>query len=66
MNKNGPLALLFNGLVISFMLAPLVVVCLVAFTPGNTLTIPSTEFSLRWFAAVFKHSDFVTAFWNSL
>ena len=48
------------------MLAPLVVVCLVAFTPGNTLTIPSTEFSLRWFAAVFKHSDFVTAFWNSL
>jgi putative spermidine/putrescine transport system permease protein len=66
MNKNGPLALLFNGLVIGFMLAPLVIVCLVAFTPGNTLTIPTTEFSLRWFAAVFKHSDFVTAFWNSL
>lgn len=66
MNKNGPIALLFNGLIISFMLAPLVIVCLVAFTPGNTLTIPTTEFSLRWFAAVFDHSDFVTAFWNSL
>ena len=28
MSKNGPLALAFNALVITFMLAPLVVVCL--------------------------------------
>ena len=41
------------------MLAPLVVVCLVAFTPENTLTLPTTAFSLRWFAAVFDHPDFV-------
>ena len=66
MSKNGPLALLFNALVISFMLAPLVVVCLVAFTPENTLTIPSTHLSLRWFRAVFAHPDFVQSFWNSL
>ncbi len=66
MAKNGPLALLFNALVISFMLAPLLVVCIVAFTPENTLTLPSTEFSLRWFKAVFAHPDFVTSFWNSL
>ena len=32
MSKNGPLALLFNALVITFMLAPLVIVCVVAFT----------------------------------
>jgi putative spermidine/putrescine transport system permease protein len=66
MSKNGPLALLFNALVIIFMLAPLVIVCVVAFTPGNTLAIPTTEFSLRWFRAVFSHSDFVQSFKNSL
>jgi len=66
MAKNGPVALLFNALVISFMLAPLLIVCLVAFTPENTLTIPTTRFSLRWFKAVFAHPDFITSFWNSL
>ena len=66
MQKNGPLALAFNALVITFMLAPLLVVCIVAFTPHNTLTLPTTEFSLRWFKAVFEHSDFVQSFWNSL
>ena len=66
MAKNGPFALLFNALVISFMLAPLLIVCIVAFTPENTLTIPTTRFSLRWFKAVFSHPDFITSFWNSL
>lgn len=66
MNRNGPLALAFNALVIAFMLAPLVVVCLVAFTPENTLTLPTTSFSLRWFHAVFEHPDFMQSFWNSL
>ena len=66
MRNNGPLALAFNALVIAFMLAPLVVVCVVAFTPENTLTLPTTEFSLRWFRAVFEHSDFMQSFWNSL
>jgi putative spermidine/putrescine transport system permease protein len=66
MSKNGPFALAFNALVITFMLAPLVIVCVVAFTPGNTLAIPTTEFSLRWFRAVFAHSDFVQSFKNSL
>lgn len=64
--RNGPLALLFNALVIAFMLAPLAIVCIVAFTPENTLTIPRGEWSLRWFRAVFEHSDFVQSFWNSL
>jgi putative spermidine/putrescine transport system permease protein len=66
MSKNGPLALFFNALVIAFMLAPLLIVCVVAFTPANTLTIPTTEFSLRWFRAVFAHGDFVQSFKNSL
>ena len=66
MSRNGPFALAFNALVIAFMLAPLVVVCLVAFTPENTLTLPTTSFSLRWFHAVFEHPDFMQSFWNSL
>lgn len=64
--KNGPLALLFHTLVLAFMLAPLVVICLVAFTPSNTLQIPWGSYSLRWFAAVFAHSDLLQSFWNSL
>ncbi len=66
MSKNGPIALIFNALVIAFMMAPLVIVCVVAFTPENTLTIPTTQFSLRWFKAVFAHADFVQSFKNSL
>ncbi len=66
MKKNGLFALGFSTLVILFMLAPLVIVCLVAFTPGNALSIPTRGLSLRWFAAVFKHSDLMTSFWNSL
>ncbi|SCK22746.1 putative spermidine/putrescine transport system permease protein [Variovorax sp. HW608] len=66
MQKNGPLALAFNALVIVFMLAPLVVVCVVAFTPTETLTLPTTEFSLRWFERVLRHPDFIQSFWNSL
>ena len=66
MQKNGPLALIFNALVITFMLAPLLIVCVVAFTPENTLSIPTTHFSLRWFKAVFAHSDFMQSFKNSL
>ncbi|NYT78566.1 ABC transporter permease [Alcaligenaceae bacterium] len=66
MLRNGPLALLFNALVIIFILAPLVIVCWVAFTPASTLTLPTTEFSLRWFRAIFEHSNFITSFKNSL
>lgn len=64
--KNGPLAILFHTLVLAFMMAPLVVICLVAFTPSNTLQVPWGNYSLRWFAAVFEHSDLLQSFWNSL
>ena len=41
MRKNGPLALTFHSFVILFVLAPLVIVILVAFTPDETLTLPT-------------------------
>jgi putative spermidine/putrescine transport system permease protein len=66
MARNGPLALSFHTLVVAFMLAPLLIVCVVAFTPESTLSIPTTRFSLRWFEAVFAHPDFVQSFRNSL
>jgi putative spermidine/putrescine transport system permease protein len=64
--RNGPLALLFNAVVVAFVLTPLVVVCLVAFTPTDTLAVPWGAYSLRWFRAVFDHGDLVQSFWNSL
>jgi len=66
MRKNGPFALAFHTLVILFVLAPLVIVVLVAFTPDETLTLPTRGLSLRWFRAILDYPDFVTAFLNSV
>ena len=66
MNRNGPLALSFHALFIVFMLAPIVIVCVVAFTPEGFLSIPTTQWSLRWFRAIARYPEFVSAFWNSL
>jgi len=66
MRNNGPIALIFHALVVAFVLAPLLVVCLVAFTPEDTLSLPTHGVSLRWFKAVFEHPDFVQSFYNSL
>ena len=48
------------------MLAPIVVVCLVAFTPEGYLSLPTTSFSLRWFRAIARYPEFIHAFWVSL
>ena len=66
MNRNGPLALIFHGLFLVFMLAPIVIVCLVAFTPEGYLSIPTTDWSLRWFRAIERYPEFTRAFWTSV
>jgi putative spermidine/putrescine transport system permease protein len=66
MRTNGPFALLFHALFVVFMLAPIVVVCLVAFTPDGFLSLPTSGFSLRWFRAIANYPEFVHAFWVSL
>jgi putative spermidine/putrescine transport system permease protein len=66
MRQNGPLALVFHTLFVIFMLAPIVVVCLVAFTPEGYLSLPTNGFSLRWFRAIADYPEFVHAFWISL
>ena len=66
MSRNGPLALIFHTLFVVFMAAPIVVVCLVAFTPDGFLSLPVNGFSLRWFRAIARYPEFVNAFWVSL
>lgn len=62
--RPGGLAL-FNVLFVAFLLAPVVVVVLVAFTPEGWLAIPTTRFSLRWFRAIAERPEFLEAFRNS-
>jgi len=66
MSRNGPLALAFHTLFVIFMLAPIVVVCFVAFTPEAYLSFPTTRWSLRWFRAIADYPEFVAAFWQSV
>lgn len=66
MRRNGSLALLFHLLFVVFMLAPLAIVCIVAFTPEGYLSLPTRGPSLRWFKAIFGYPEFLRAFYASL
>ncbi len=66
MSRNGPVALLYHTLFVIFMLAPIVVVFCVAFTPEGYLSFPTHTWSLRWFRAIARYPEFVSAFWRSL
>jgi putative spermidine/putrescine transport system permease protein len=66
MTRNGPIALAFHALFIAFILAPIVIVCVVAFTPEGYLSLPTNGFSLRWFRAIADYPEFVRAFRDSL
>lgn len=66
MRRNGPLALLFHGLFVLFMVAPLAIVCVVAFTPEGYLSLPTRGPSLRWFRAILDYPEFIRAFRDSL
>ena len=56
---------LFNILMLVFMLAPLVMVVWMSFTPAEIMQPPLTEFSLRWYVAAFNYPGFVNALWLS-
>lgn len=66
MSRNGPLALIFHTLFVIFTLAPIVVVCVVAFTPEGYLSLPTNGPSLRWFRTIARYPEFINAFWMSL
>ena len=66
MSRNGAFAVAFHTLFVAFMLAPLVVVMWMSLTPSNLLSLPTTSFSLRWFWAILRHSQFIDAFWFNI
>jgi len=66
MNRNGPVALAYHTLFVAFMLAPILVVCFVAFTPEGYLSFPTHTWSLRWFRAIARYPEFIAAFWRSI
>ena len=61
MIRNGLFAKLFSFVFAVFMLAPLVVVMGVAFTPEGFLEFPPSGISLRWFRAILDNPDFIQA-----
>jgi putative spermidine/putrescine transport system permease protein len=65
-SRNGPIALAFHALFIAFILAPILIVCAVAFTPEGYLSLPTNGLSLRWFRAIADYPEFVRAFRDSL
>ena len=66
MSRNGPVALVYHTLFVIFMLAPIVVVCWVAFTPEGFLSFPTTDWSLRWFRAIARYPEFIYDSANSV
>jgi len=66
MSRNGSVAVAFHTLFIVFILAPILIVCAVAFTPEGYLSLPTHGASLRWFRAIADNPEFVEAFWSSL
>ncbi|MCF8499854.1 MAG: ABC transporter permease [Rhodospirillum sp.] len=66
MRRNGAFALVFNGIFALFMVAPLVVVIGVAFTPEGYLEFPPSGLSFPWFQAILDNPDFIEAAWISL
>lgn len=49
-----------------FMLAPLVLIVWMSFTPNEFFVLPTREFTLRWYRQIFAHPGFVDAFFLSL
>ena len=55
------------GLVMIFLLAPLVVIVIASFTPTAIITFPPQGFSLKWYANIFHSSThFMDGLVNSL
>lgn len=67
MKRSNPFLLVaFHWLFAIFMLAPLVVVVLVSFTDKGYISMPFDGASWRWYSAILKDDDFMSAFYRSL
>ena len=66
MKQNGILGLVYNAFFLTFIIAPLAAVMLVAFTDKGYISMPFDGASLRWFRAILENDDMVSAFWLSV
>lgn len=66
MTRTPRILLAFHAAFAVFMLAPLVVIVLVAFTDKGYIALPFDGASLRWFQAILDNEDFIAAFRRSL
>jgi len=55
-----------NALVLAFVLAPIVLVVWMSFTPAAFFALPTGQFSLRWYREALSYPGFVDAFFLSL
>jgi putative spermidine/putrescine transport system permease protein len=60
-----PLAL-YSGLVLAFLVLPILVILPLSLTPSAFLTLPEGSLSLRWYHALFESAAWGRAFRNSL
>ena len=54
------------GLILLFLIFPIVVVMVVSFSSATYLTFPPPAFDLRWYKAYFGHADWLRPTWLSL
>ncbi len=66
MSKLAPALNVFVVVMSVFLLAPIVVVVIAAFTSGEFITFPPQSFSLRWFDKVIRDPEFISPLWNSI
>ncbi|GLR59746.1 spermidine/putrescine ABC transporter ATP-binding protein [Rhizobium indigoferae] len=55
----------FLALVLTFLLAPGLIVIVISFSPGEFLEFPPTTWSLRWYYSFFQDPTWTGALWNS-
>lgn len=58
--------IVYVTLIAVFLLAPIVIVIVAAFTSAEFIMFPPRGFSLRWFEQVLANPEFITPLWNSI
>jgi putative spermidine/putrescine transport system permease protein len=53
---------IFNWLMLILMLAPIILIAWMSFTPGEVFRVPLDNFSLRWYREAFHYPGFLDAF----
>lgn len=57
---------LFNLLMVTYVVAPIVLVVWMSFTPTMLFEVPIRSFSLRWYEELFSYDAFIDSAWLSL